>query len=324
MRYDPTFNPARTYYYAQDHEGSVTHLLNTSGNVVESYKYDAFGLPTIYDGNGTQISSSAFSNRFLFTGREYANLFGFYEYRSRAYHPGLGRFMSEDPKLFVRRAALGAAPADWTFAAHPDEGEVNLFRYCGNDAIDFADPMGTDAIMLVQPNTAVTFGHVALLAGNNKTGWYFFEKQGGPDGNHNNRALQFKTLDTFRESRLGNNYQYAWRASSDARQDAAMIKAGIANYNKAYYVARENCADLTHDILAAGDLGVSKQKILGITVPNILAQHFVNDRDARDARADVRAPDASRTDEEARRRGELQAKEMSGQMQHGGSPRHGE
>jgi RHS repeat-associated protein len=127
MRYDPSFNPDVTYYYQQDHEGSVTHLLNTSGNVIESYKYDAFGVPAIYDANGTQLSSSAYSNRFLFTGREYANLFGFYEYRARAYHPTLGRFMSEDPKLF-------------------DAGDYNLFRYCHNDPLDLSDPMGLDAI----------------------------------------------------------------------------------------------------------------------------------------------------------------------------------
>jgi len=126
MRYDPSFNPARTYYYQQDHEGSVTQLLNASGNVIESYKYDAFGAPAIYDADGNQLSSSAYSNRFLFTGREYTNLFGFYEYRARAYHPGLGRFMSEDPKGF-------------------DAGDYNLFRYCHNDPIDFTDPMGLDA-----------------------------------------------------------------------------------------------------------------------------------------------------------------------------------
>jgi RHS repeat-associated protein len=146
MRFDPSFNPDVTYYYQQDHEGSVTHLLNTSGNVIESYKYDAFGAPAIYAANGTQLSSSAYSNRFLFTGREYANLFGFYEYRARAYHPILGRFMSEDPKGFVRRAGLGKGPDDWTFGAHSDEVEFNLFRYCGNDPVDFSDPMGLDTM----------------------------------------------------------------------------------------------------------------------------------------------------------------------------------
>jgi uncharacterized protein (TIGR02594 family) len=125
MRYDPSFSPAVIYYYQQDHEGSVTHLLNASGNVIEKYNYDAFGAPVIYDANGTQLSSSAYSNRFLFTGREYVNLFGFYEYRARAYNPTLGRFMSEDPKLF-------------------DAGDYNLFRYCHNDPIDITDPMGTD------------------------------------------------------------------------------------------------------------------------------------------------------------------------------------
>ena len=127
MRYDPSFNPDVTYYYQQDHEGSVTQLFNTSGDVIESYKYDAFGAPAIYDADGNQLSSSAFSNRFLFTGREYANAFGFYEYRARAYNPTLGRFMSEDPKLF-------------------DAGDYNLFRYCHNDPVDFTDPMGLDTM----------------------------------------------------------------------------------------------------------------------------------------------------------------------------------
>jgi RHS repeat-associated protein len=159
MRYDPSFTPALTCYYQQNHEGSVTHLLSTGGNVIESYKYDAFGAPAIYDANGTLLSSSAKSNRFLFTGREYANLFGFYEYRARAYHPTLGRFMSEDPKGTVRRAGLGTAPADWTFAAHPDEAEFNLFRYCVNDPVNNSDPTGLDSIQNADGSFSYTLQH---------------------------------------------------------------------------------------------------------------------------------------------------------------------
>jgi RHS repeat-associated protein len=139
MRTNPGANGGQPYYYAQDHEGSVTHLINGcstvrcgTGDVIESYKYDAFGEPTIYGGN-TRLDNTAYNNRFLFTGREYAATyrqqyvptFTFYEYRARAYHPTLGRFMSEDPKLF-------------------DAGDYNLFRYCQNDPIDFTDPMGTE------------------------------------------------------------------------------------------------------------------------------------------------------------------------------------
>jgi hypothetical protein len=54
--------------------------------------------------------------------------------------------MSEDPKLFVHRISLGAAASDWSFSAHPEEAEFNLFRYCGNDPIDFVDPMGLEDI----------------------------------------------------------------------------------------------------------------------------------------------------------------------------------
>ena len=141
-----------TYYPQQNHEGSVTLLTYSDGSVLERYRYDAFGAPTIYDQNWNVRTNTIYDNRFLFTGREYAltyrstnsnTAFNFYEYRARAYNPKIGRFMSEDPKLFVRHVGLGPSAADWTFSARPDEAEFNLFRYCGNDPIDFTDPTGT-------------------------------------------------------------------------------------------------------------------------------------------------------------------------------------
>lgn len=143
-RTDYTVTPARTVYYQDDHEGNTTHLTDGSGNIVEWYRYDAFGKPAIYNSTGTQITTSAYGNRFMFTGREYVATFGIYEYRNRAYHPGLGRFMSEDPKLFVHRIPLGKEPDKWDFFKHPDDGEINLFRYVGNDPLDFTDPIGED------------------------------------------------------------------------------------------------------------------------------------------------------------------------------------
>jgi RHS repeat-associated protein len=128
MRTDYTFSPPATFYYQQDHEGSVTHLTDGSGHLIEQYRYDVFGTPTIYDtANPPHVrTASIVSNRFTFTGREWAAAFSFYEYRARAYHPGLGRFMSEDPKLF-------------------DAGDYNLFRYCHNDPLDLTDPMGLES-----------------------------------------------------------------------------------------------------------------------------------------------------------------------------------
>jgi uncharacterized protein (TIGR02594 family) len=128
-----TDNQWHWYFFQQNHEGSVTHLTDASGNVIERYRYDAFGAPTIYAPNWPVRSATIYDNRFLFTGREYAATyrsaynvptFKFYEYRARAYNPTLGRFMSEDPKLF-------------------DAGDYNLFRYCHNDPLDMTDPTGT-------------------------------------------------------------------------------------------------------------------------------------------------------------------------------------
>lgn len=52
-----------------------------------------------------------------FQGREYFPELGIYDYRHRMYHPGLGRFLQMDPTGF-------------------DAGDMNLFRYCGDDPID--------------------------------------------------------------------------------------------------------------------------------------------------------------------------------------------
>ncbi len=153
-----TDNQWRWSFFQQDHEGSVTHLTDAGGNIIERYRYDAFGAPTIYAPNWTVRSATIYDNRFLFTGREYAATyrstynvpaFNFYEYRARAYNPTLGRFMSEDPKLFVHRMEYGTASPDWSFSAHPEEAEFNLFRYCHNDPLDFTDPMGLDMAIAI-------------------------------------------------------------------------------------------------------------------------------------------------------------------------------
>jgi RHS repeat-associated protein len=105
------------YFFQQNRLGSVAHLTGFAGEVIEKYRYDAFGQPT------TTYSGGSFNNRFKFTGREYQQQLGIYEYRNRAYHPGLGRFLSEDPVGFAA-------------------GDTNLFRYCGGDPVNWTDSFG--------------------------------------------------------------------------------------------------------------------------------------------------------------------------------------
>ena len=120
------------YVYKQDQHGNVVALLDGAGNIVERYTYDAFGAPTVVSWNPSTNSrdsshpnSSAYGNRFMFQGREYLSEFQIYDFRHRMYHPDLGRFLQTDPTGF-------------------DAGDMNLFRYCGDDPVDHSDPQGLD------------------------------------------------------------------------------------------------------------------------------------------------------------------------------------
>ena len=105
---------------------SVTELSLSSGQIVESYRYDVYGKPTIKDKNGNVVSTQPSANPFLFTGREWDSQVGYYHYRARTYDPATGTFLQEDPLGFVD----GLNPVAYVMA---------------NPAM-FGDPMGTSAL----------------------------------------------------------------------------------------------------------------------------------------------------------------------------------
>jgi RHS repeat-associated protein len=109
--------------YHLDRNGNVAYVLDGTGAIVESYYYDVFGKPTIFNKFGWVLTASGYDNRFLFQGREWIPELSIYDYRHRMYDPGLGRFLQADPTGF-------------------DAGDMNLFRYCGDDPVDMSDPTG--------------------------------------------------------------------------------------------------------------------------------------------------------------------------------------
>jgi RHS repeat-associated protein len=111
-------------YYHHDGLGSTIALTGENGELLESYRYDAFGAVTILSPSTLDPRpSTAFGNRFLFTGREWLSQVGLYDYRNRMYSAQIGRFLQTDP---IRFAA----------------GDVNIYRYCGNSATNRIDPSG--------------------------------------------------------------------------------------------------------------------------------------------------------------------------------------
>ena len=65
----------QTSYYHTDALGSVTELTDSAGNVVQTYRYDAFGSMVQQSGN--------INNPFTYTGRELDEETGLYYYDIR-------------------------------------------------------------------------------------------------------------------------------------------------------------------------------------------------------------------------------------------------
>lgn len=105
-----------TSYYDADGLGSITSLTASTGTILGTYGYDAFG--------SLIGSTGSTTNSFRYTGREFDAETGLFEYRNRYYDPSTGRFISEDPTEY--------------------EGGINYYNYARNNPANLVDPLGLD------------------------------------------------------------------------------------------------------------------------------------------------------------------------------------
>ena len=113
-----------TYYYIYNLQGDVVGLVNSSGNTVVSYTYDAWGNPESI--SGSMASTLGAANPFRYRSYYFDTESGLYYLMSRYYDPVVGRFINED-------ALLGG------------KGDIlayNLFAYCSNNPITRCDCFG--------------------------------------------------------------------------------------------------------------------------------------------------------------------------------------
>ena len=111
------------YYYVRNLQGDVVKILNTSGSVVASYSYDAWGKVT---NSGNVVGQY---NPIRYRGYYYDTDTGFYYLQSRYYDPVIKRFISADD------ASLLGVNGDFT--------SLNLYAYCGNNPITRVDSRGS-------------------------------------------------------------------------------------------------------------------------------------------------------------------------------------
>ena len=111
-----------TYYYHGDALNSTVAMTGVSGTVAERYAYEVFGLPTIMDAVGNNITNTAIGIRHLFQGREWLAEVRLNDHRNRYYSPEMQRWLNRDP--------IG------------ENGGINLFAFVYNNPSIFTDPSG--------------------------------------------------------------------------------------------------------------------------------------------------------------------------------------
>src|SRR5690606_17348531 len=109
--------------------GSVTDIVDSSGNLVQHYFYSSFGkINKIINSSGGDITANPIVNTcFTYTNREFDSESGLYFYRARYYEPTIGRFIQSDPH-----------PGKLNFP----NTLVNKYSYVNNNPLSLTDPSG--------------------------------------------------------------------------------------------------------------------------------------------------------------------------------------
>jgi RHS repeat-associated protein len=108
--------------------GSTVSLSDSSGTIQTEYSYEPFGAAT--------TSGSTSANELRYTGREEDGT-GLNYYRARYYHPGVQRFISEDP--------IGL------------NGGINPYAYAWGNPLRFRDPLGLRPLSACEKNALSTY-----------------------------------------------------------------------------------------------------------------------------------------------------------------------
>ena len=113
------------YYYLYNLQGDVIAIADAStGKLVATYKYDAWGNCTVTNATGFTVGTD---NPFRYRGYYYDTETGLYYLNSRYYDPEVGRFINADKYIVTDPQSVLCA---------------NTFAYCENNPVNNSDPSG--------------------------------------------------------------------------------------------------------------------------------------------------------------------------------------
>ena len=110
-------------------------LIDSNGNIVVEYVYDAWGNHAVLDVNGADIASATHIgnlNPFRYRGYYYDTETGLYFLKTRYYDPEVGRFISPDSLKYLEPTYNNG---------------LNLYAYCLNNPVRYSDPTGCSIVL---------------------------------------------------------------------------------------------------------------------------------------------------------------------------------
>jgi RHS repeat-associated protein len=150
------------YYLHSNHLYSVAAVTDSSGAVVERYRYDAYGKQSVLDPSGNPLVASSIGQPWGFTGRRGDPETGLYYYRTRMYSSTLGGFISRNPwspimlrkipPFYYPNAIVGMGTGSYI------QDRFNLYAYASNDPSNNNEPYSEECELRRnsrQPQTAL-------------------------------------------------------------------------------------------------------------------------------------------------------------------------
>ncbi len=113
------------YFYVKNQQGDITDIVDSEGEVVASYQYDAWGKIINISGSNLEIANL---NPFRYRGYYYDADTSLYYLQSRYYDPEMGRFINCDDVKYI--------------GATESEVSYNPFAYCENEPVNRKDASG--------------------------------------------------------------------------------------------------------------------------------------------------------------------------------------
>ena len=113
------------YYYIKNLIGEIIGIINNSGNMVVNYEYDPWG--KLLSITGSQATTIGTQNHILYKGYYYDVETQLYWVSTRYYSPELCRWISPDSIEYLDPRSING---------------LNLYCYCMNNPIMYADPSG--------------------------------------------------------------------------------------------------------------------------------------------------------------------------------------